>query len=320
MKKVDVCFVAIGIRSMGYGHVTRAIEIFDLFRTQTNTVCLIRTDDDGLLLVPAIPGLHAFTSEEGFLSKLGEIRSSLAVCDFLSASVEVMSIIITNSSRIASVSPISNVNEVADVVVTRAPVSGAVKGVNYYGSQFAIAHSRKIQDRPKPLSIGVNFGGSDPEDQLSEFVREISRTDQRLDLTLMLGPGYRGRFASIFDSLIVNKSIDFSVHQSASKFWEILEFQDVLVLSGGLSLYEAIHKKLPAIVLVPEIDKLALIPEDLKDHGVPWIAQTIGECIGKLDEIYHDRQIVEQQKARLRGIDFSRNTENVVEALAKYVE
>jgi len=320
MHKVDVCLVAIGTRSTGYGHITRIIEIFDVFRARANTTCLIRTDEEGLQLVPSISGLHAITSDVELLDKLADLQYSLVVCDFLDASTEIMSMIMTDYSRIASVSPISTVNELADVIITRIPVSGSIKGVNLHGSRFVIAHSRKKQDQSQRLSIGVNFGGSDPEDQLSEFVRAISKTDHHIDLAMMLGPGYRGRFSRIFDSLIENPNIDFSVHQSASKFWEVLEFQDVLVVSGGLALYEAIHKTVPAIAFLPEIGRLDLIPDDLKERGVPWVAHTVADCVSKLAEIYNDRQILEQQKACLSGVDFSRNTQHVVEVLAEYVE
>jgi spore coat polysaccharide biosynthesis predicted glycosyltransferase SpsG len=320
MKKVDVCLVAIGTRSTGYGHITRTIEIFDVFRARAKTVCLIRTDEEGLQLVPSIPGLHAVTSDQDLLKNLAKLQWRLVACDFLEVSAEVMSMITNNSPRIASVSPISTVNELADVIITRIPVNGPIKGVNLHGSRFAIANSRKNQDDPQRLSVGINFGGSDPEDQLTEFVRGISKTDCKVDLAVVLGPGYRGSFSRIFDSLIENPNIDFSVNQSASRFWEILECQDVLVLSDGMALYESIRKSVPAIAFLPAIDRLRLIPDDLKQRGVPWITHTVSECITKLEEIYIDRQTLEQQKLRLSGVDFSCNTEYLVGALASYVE
>lgn len=319
MQKVDTCFVAIGTRSTGYGHITRSIEIFDLLRKSTNSVCLILTDEDGIKLVPDIQGLYPLTSEQELLQRLHGLRSSLVICDFLQASADVFSELKNTSSRIASVSPISTINEIADIVITRVPVSGSVKGINLHGSRFVIAHSREKKDNLRRLTIGVNFGGSDPEDQLTEFVKGISQTRHSVDLTIMLGPGYRGKFSSIFDSLIENPNIDFSAHQSASRFWELLDSRDVLIVSGGLALYEAIHRKVPAIAYLPEKEKVALIPEDLLERGVPWITHTMDGCIDKLRAIYNNREIIEEQKKRLRHIDFLNNTENVVAALVDFI-
>jgi spore coat polysaccharide biosynthesis predicted glycosyltransferase SpsG len=319
MQSVDTCLVAIGTRSTGYGHITRSIEIFDLLRRSTNSVCLILTDEDGIQLVPDIQGLYPLTSEQELLQSLNGLRSSIIICDFLQASAAVFSGIKNTSCRIASVSPISTVNEIADIVITRVPVSTPVTGINLHGSRFVIAHSHKKEDNPQRLTIGVNFGGSDPEDQLSKFVQEISRTKHFLDLTIMLGPGYRGKFSSIFDCLIENPNIDFSAHQSTCRFWELLAYRDILIVSGGLALYEAIHRKVPAIAFLPEREKTALIPEDLVGRGVPWIAHTIDECLGKLRAIYEDREILEAQKKELLKIDFSSNTKNVVEALVNFI-
>lgn len=197
--RVNVCLIAIGTRSTGYGHITRTIEIFEIFRQRVNAICLIKTDNEGLQIVPSIPGLYATTSDQELLNKLSSVECSLLVCDFLDASVNIKSMIINNNSKVASVSPISTINEVADVIITRIPVSGPIKGLNLHGSRFTITYSRRKKYQKKRLSIGVNFGGSDPEDQLSEFVKAISNTDYRIELSMMLGPGYRGNFSSIFD-------------------------------------------------------------------------------------------------------------------------
>ena len=320
MQNFDAIFVAIGTRCTGYGHITRTIEVFNMFRNRAKATCIIRTDDDGLQLVPDIPGALAVTTDQDFLIQLARLKSKLVVCDFLAATTEILSILTANSQSLASISPLSSVNETADIVISRAPVNGPLRGINLHGSQYVIAHSRKPPDSPERLSVGVNFGGSDPEDQLSDFVNGISGTSQMLDLTMMLGPGYRGKFSGIFDSLIENPNIDFSVHQSASKFWDILGLSDMLVVSGGLALYEAIHKNIPAIALLTEPGKAALIPSDLRRQGIPWIVQTVDECIGKIMEVYRDRSILVEHRNRLLNVDFSVNTQNVVGVLAGYVE
>ena len=320
MITVDVCFVAVGTRSTGYGHITRTIEVFQAFRSQATAVCLIRTDDEGLQLIHTAPDLHAVKSDRDLLAKLAGLRWRLIVCDFLDTSEDVLSLLKCRTSFIASISPISTVNQLADVVITRVPLKDKLKGVNLHGSNYIITGSEKQPYPSERLSIGVNFGGSDPEDQLTDFVREISTKTHKLGLALVLGPGYRGSFSSIFDTLIKNKDIDFSVTQSASKFWEILGCQDLLVLSGGMALYESIDKAMPAIAYLPNIRSLELIPADLRERGIPWIAHTVEDCVDRISEIYDNRNMLELQKKSLSRIDFSCNIQNLVSALTLYVK
>lgn len=320
MKTVDVCFVAIGTRSTGYGHITRIIEVFEAFRPQATAVCLIRTDDEGMQLIHTAPDLHAVTSDRDLLAKLADVEWRLIVCDFLDTSEDVLSLISCRTGFIASISPISIANQMADVVITRVPVKDKLKGVNLHGSNYIITSSEKQQYPSERLSIGVNFGGSDPEDQLTDFVRKISTKNHKIGLALVLGPGYRGSFSSIFDNLIKNKDIDFSVSQSASKFWEILGCQDLLVLSGGMALYESIDRAIPAIAYLPNIQSLELIPADLRDRRIPWIAHTVEECVSRISQVYNDREMLVLQKKSLMSVDFSCNTQNLVRALTPYVK
>ena len=140
-----------------------------------------------------------------------------------------------------------------------------------------------------------------------------------ITLNILIGPGYRGRFSSVFDALIENTKIDFIVNRTPANFWEHLSDADILVLSGGLTLYEALERGIPVIALMPDPTKVALMPPELRVLESPRIVTSPAECVEEIVRIALNPEELKRQKRSIAGITFEGNEKNVLSVLGRYV-
>lgn len=311
--------LAIGTRETGYGHITRALALYEATEQQ-EVVFLALVDRGGKAFLPLSGSVKSYTSSLELTKKLDNCATNLIVCDFLHADETILKSIGRIQAKIISISPISNINSAADLVITRAKIDNdGHKGSNLFGLEYLFLPQQKKSDGVSKIRVGINFGGSDPEDLLFELLKKLSELQLPLALTVLIGPGYRGRFATIFDSLIENSYIDFAVHKSPAEFWEHLSDVDILILSGGLTLYEALERGIPAVALMPDQTKIRLIPPELRALDFPRIVKTPAECISEITQIVQNPSELEERKRLIAGITFQGNAQNILAVINQYV-
>ena len=320
MSHESFAIVVIGTRDTGYGHVTRALALYEAAERSQNVALFALVDQGGKALLPSSPSITPLSSTAELTNELESCAANLLVCDFLEGAEELLELIKQRGGKIISISPISNINSIADLVITRVELdSRGFAGRNLFGLQYLFLPEKDNQYDPKKLRIGINFGGSDPEDLLFELLSNCSQLALPLALNILIGPGYRGRFASVIDSLIENSHLDFTINKTPTEFWSHFSDMDLLVLSGGLTLYEALERSIPVIALMPDPTKVSLIPRELRALAFPRVVTTPAECVEEIKKIALSPDELEIQKRSISGITFKGNVENVLAVIAQYV-
>ena len=121
----------------------------------------------------------------------------------------------------------------------------------HLGPAYAVVDPRLASGRRRkhgPLRhLVVAMGGTDPENIVVKVVHALGPFDVKVDVTLILGPGYGGGKA--LDEALLEAPRNFDVRDAPPDFFDLLRGADLAIVGGGLTLFEAAAAGTPAVVL-----------------------------------------------------------------------
>lgn len=112
----------------------------------------------------------------------------------------------------------------------------------------AVVAARRRRRKPGPVRrILVSCGGSDPAGVTVGVVRGLATYDSEVEVELVLGPGFA--HARALNAALLEASRTFTITEAPTDLPDRLRTADLGILSGGVTLFEAAHLGLPAIVI-----------------------------------------------------------------------
>lgn len=108
--------------------------------------------------------------------------------------------------------------------------------------------------------ILITMGGSDPAGLTLKVVDSLKNSKDSMIINVVLGPGYTDH--DKIHNLTEINSI-FRVFENPAHFIDLLSCQDIVITSGGRTLYECAHLGRPVIIL-PSIDHEAKTAEEFE--------------------------------------------------------
>lgn len=193
------------------------------------------------------------------------------------------------------------------------------------GPLYAVVDPRLAAGRRKRRyerfrRLAVALGGTDPENVTVKVVRALGRLDPNIEVTIVLGPGFRG--GKTLDAALLESPRDLDVRIAPDDFAEILVAADVGIVGGGLTLAEAAAAGLPAIVLAQNKAQLANA-QNLADAG-GCVHLGLGRNVPEGEILAAVRALEDPEKRRALGEAAARHVdgkglERVVGALEQLI-
>ncbi|HEY7412277.1 MAG TPA: hypothetical protein VII13_16130 [Vicinamibacteria bacterium] len=120
----------------------------------------------------------------------------------------------------------------------------------YAGPAYAILRDhfrdREKELRERPRLVLLSFGGSDPQGLTLKAARALQGLPRAVDLVAVAGPAFSGRRA--FEALDLPRRVPL-IHEAGGHIAELMLEADVVVGSGGMSVFELAALGTPAVVL-----------------------------------------------------------------------
>ena len=229
--------------------------------------------------------------------------SNISVIDMLTWSKRKIEInTIASKSCLISLSPVSDINEFADFVITRGRLSDIDNEKNIFGDHLAVIRNdinRLDENQYKDLissnrnHIGVVMGGTDPTNMSLEIVKRLSKINFQTTLWLAIGNSYSFDINLIFEAVSKSKSVDLIVGSVFEDLWMFLNKCQLLILQGGLTTTEASYRGIPSIN-IPRFSKQKNMMPSLFKKGGAWIIDN-----DKLDQLIETIENIISNKKNL---------------------
>jgi UDP-2,4-diacetamido-2,4,6-trideoxy-beta-L-altropyranose hydrolase len=307
-----------GSHQIGMGHVVRCLALSDRLKDFTDADFLFITKDHKEAKKMIGSKGYKFKSfpismserEEIKLIKyqVGKFRADILVTDLLNTTFsENFLLTLKNDLPILNVSidDLGRKRFYSDIVIngTIVPewqryIPTGFKTKFFIGPKYMIlrkefedAHKKARRIHKHVKNVLIVMGGSDPKDLTIKAINAVNNLSENINATILLGPAYRSHL-KLRKVLSKIKQRKMTVIPGVSETSDYLLNSDVIVSSGGLTLYESAATGTPAVVLTEKIHQNKTAGE-LERRGAV-INLGLGEKISEksitrcLSELMHD--------------------------------
>jgi CMP-N-acetylneuraminic acid synthetase/spore coat polysaccharide biosynthesis predicted glycosyltransferase SpsG len=198
----------------------------------------------------------------------------------------------------------------------------------YAGPEYAILrshfHGKSKEIRDEPSLVLITFGGSDPQGLTLIAARALQALPSRIEVVAVAGPAfsYRREFEKLSEGLSRRVPL---INEAGGHIADLMLEADVVVLSGGMSVYEIAALGTPGIVLAQNAKEDRRMRE-LARHGTieylglgtdvdePTLASA-AEAL--LENASRRREMSSRGRALVDGLGAARAAELVLESAQK---
>jgi spore coat polysaccharide biosynthesis predicted glycosyltransferase SpsG/CMP-N-acetylneuraminic acid synthetase len=193
----------------------------------------------------------------------------------------------------------------------------------YGGPAYAILrshfHGREKELREAPRRVLLTFGGSDPQGLTLKAARALERLDPGIELVAVAGPAfsYRREFADLEPTL--SRRIPL-INEAGGHIAELMLDADVVVCSGGMSVYEIAALGTPGVVLGQNAREDKRMREFARLGTVEYLglgtdvgeARILAAVVALLGDSERRREMGQRGRALVDGLGASRAAEVVL--------
>lgn len=299
-------------KKIGFGHLERMIELGvaltaenhrPVFVTREKSVGVDRLKSQGIERIITVPEKTDSAGEADAILSAGP---GIVVLDVGSTSHDLMAALKSPGCFLVSFEDLGEGRYLADLVIdanlTEANNPQRLITPTRYllGPQYAIVGravraARKGRRRFKELRrIVVTGGGSDPAGVTAGVVSGLSTFSTDVEVELILGPAFAGQ--KELDKALLGAARVFSIIEAPTDFAARLRAADLGILSGGVTLFEAAHLGLPAIVIAQNAAQLRNLPPFEARRGIVNLGLASNKPYANLVTVI--RELFPQEKRR----------------------
>jgi spore coat polysaccharide biosynthesis predicted glycosyltransferase SpsG/CMP-N-acetylneuraminic acid synthetase len=257
-----VLFRVDGSAALGMGHVYRSLAIADALRASSRAeIAFLMSADhtEGLLTVSRHGYPVRVVAGRGHEASLEHIRD-FAPAILINDLPTIESAYLTALSHVGATT-VNLVDTLADLESTEQLAHVIVSAMNqdretpegfYGGPAFAILRDqfrgREKEVREEPRMVLLSFGGSDPQGLTVKAARALQRLPAAIKVVAVAGPAFSCRH----EFEVLERTLDRRVpliNEAAGHIADLMLEADLVVGSGGMSVYEIAALGTPGIVL-----------------------------------------------------------------------
>jgi spore coat polysaccharide biosynthesis predicted glycosyltransferase SpsG/CTP:molybdopterin cytidylyltransferase MocA len=257
-----ILFRVDGSTSLGMGHVYRSLAIADVLRdtSQADIVFLTSADHEKGLVTVSRHGYPVRVVGDGrletYLEHIRDYAPHILINDLPALDDRYLRALshlgASTVNLVDTLDDLERTEHYAQVIVSVMNQERETPEGFYGGPAFAILRShfqgREKDVRERARLVLLSFGGSDPQGLTLLAARALDSIDASVELVAVAGPAfsYREPFEALAASLVRRVPL---IHEAGGHIAELMLEADVMVCSGGMSVYEIAALGTPGIVL-----------------------------------------------------------------------
>jgi spore coat polysaccharide biosynthesis predicted glycosyltransferase SpsG/CMP-N-acetylneuraminic acid synthetase len=262
LRQPRVLFRVDGSSSVGMGHVFRSLAIAEALRglSRADIAFLMSADHTEGLVTVSRAGYAVRVvgdrKEETYLDHIRDFAPAILINDlpmversYLTALSHIGA---TTVNLVDTIDDLETTEHYAQVIVSVMNQAHATPEGFYGGPAYAILREhfrgREKEVRDTPRLVLLSFGGSDPQGLTLKAARALQDLDPAVELVAVAGPAFS--FRREFDALsaALPRRVPL-INEAGGHIAELMLEADVMVGSGGMSVYEIAALGTPGIIL-----------------------------------------------------------------------
>ena len=288
--KFKVCLIVDGHLKIGYGHVTRSLNLLRLLNLNKSEVLIVSICDEqcedifrkyGYYYKKF--GLNDFVKAECYISFIINFPNVRCVITDLAyalpnkniVNLEYFHIKLSKLYKLVIIDGFSKYsfrkffNGVrCDLLL--APYVGEISGyggiaphLEYVGPEFAVVgksywkRKNKRIFTPKDNKVLLTCGGTDPYGITEEILALLCQCDQYLRIMITIGQGFNHKRELDMSGIVKSSRHHIRFLKAKFDLSKYFEWSDVAISSGGLTKYELAYQGVPAIYVAKSEEHLA---------------------------------------------------------------
>ena len=335
LKEPRILFRVDGSAALGMGHVFRSLAIADALReTSRAEIAFLMSAEhsEGILQV----------SRHGYpVSALGNARVETAldhIRDF-APTILINDLPVLEEAYLQALSHLGaaavnlvdtlddvETDEYAQVIVSVMAAERETPEGFYTGPRYAILRNhflgRRKVIREEPRSVLLTFGGSDPQGLTLKALHALRTLEAAIEIVVVLGPAFshKRELESLLSRL--GRKVSLTSDATGGTIADLMLDADLVVCSGGMSVYEIAALGTPGIVLGQNVREESRMRAFAAQGTIAYLGLgpevSEGEILGEARGLLHDpgrRQAMSARgRALVDGLGASRAAEVVLES------
>lgn len=117
------------------------------------------------------------------------------------------------------------------------------------------------------LQIGIAMGGGDALNKTLAVLRSLSKVEARCSFWVMLGDAYSHSCDELMSVIYENRQHNVLLAKNHSSIWALLRNCSVTILTGGVTVSEAVFAGIPALLIFDREKDMDVVPSDFLRVG-----------------------------------------------------
>ena len=296
LRRVKIVFHFKASAELGFGHYYRVLSIAD--RLYSNNVLLLCSEYDELLeeKISSIGYQYILAKEP--LEVIEREKPQILINDALDTTREFMKKARDAVPLIINFEDLGEGALLADLVFNALYEEFSIQKNHYGGSQYAILREEflflpKHVIREKTKLVTVTFGGTDPNNVTLHTMNALPKSFPDITFRFILGPGYAHSKQQI--RKLTKNYPNVELIEDTNKMSKHLSEPDIVITSGGRTVFEAAAAGTPCIVICQNERELRHRHITSRDGvinlGLFAKDQTIQRLVTVIETIKNDAQI-----------------------------
>jgi spore coat polysaccharide biosynthesis predicted glycosyltransferase SpsG/CMP-N-acetylneuraminic acid synthetase len=264
LKEPRVLFRVDGGRDLGMGHVYRSLAIAEALRASSRAdVAFLMKAEHGEAIVTVSRGGYAVRvaadeQPETFVEHVRDFAPEIVINDLHSPTREaaylraLSHLGATTVNLVDTPQDLESTEHYEQVIVSVMHEARETPEGFYAGPKYAILrehfHGREKDLRQRPGMVLLTFGGSDPQELTLKAARALRGLDPRVEVVAVAGPAFSCRAA--FEALqgTLERRVPL-INEAGGHIADLMLEADLVLCSGGMSVYEIAALGTPGLVL-----------------------------------------------------------------------
>jgi spore coat polysaccharide biosynthesis predicted glycosyltransferase SpsG/CMP-N-acetylneuraminic acid synthetase len=262
LRQPRILFRADGSTAMGMGHVYRSLAIADALRQASRAdiaFLMSAAHTDGLVTVSRAGypvRVVADARLESCLEHIRDFSPAILINDLPALEAAYLHALshlgATTVNLVDTLDDLQTTDQYAQVIVSVMAQEGETPEGFYGGPGFAILREhfrgREKEVREDPRLVLLSFGGSDPQGLTLKAARALQALPSSVELVAVAGPAFSFRREFEAQAPSLERRVPL-INEAGGHIAELMLEADVMVGSGGMSVYEIAALGTPGIIL-----------------------------------------------------------------------
>ena len=306
---------------IGTGHVYR--QLYLASRIMEHEVIFLMDNSKSLGIEIVKKNNYPIVTFEGeCFEKISELKPDIVVNDILDTTLDYMEYFKEKNIYTINFEDLGEGAKIADIVFNalydyKIPLKNIKMGYEYYVLRDEFKEFNKKEIKEKVEKILITFGGTDPNNYTEKILNLLSCYNESIYIDVILGLGYKEK------EYIKNKykdSRNIRVVDSVTNISDYMYDSDIVITSGGRTMYEVASLGIPCMVLCQNERELTHL---FGNAGNGFLNLGLGKYLNdgiiknNLIELINNHSMRIEMNERMCSINLENGFENIMAVVKK---